>query len=45
MCLQCQSYFQSLAKSLAPHEFVIVDDGAKPRIFLPGGKVGSPFDF
>ncbi len=45
MCSQCQSYFESAARSLPPDQFIIVDDGAKPRIFLPGGKVGSPFDF
>lgn len=45
MCAQCQAYFASVAKSLPPEGFIIVDDGARPRIFLPGGKVGSPFDF
>lgn len=45
MCTQCQAYFESAARSLRPDQFIIVDDGARPRIFLPGGKVGSPFDF
>lgn len=45
MCAACQAYFASIAKSLKSDQFIIVDDGSKPRIFLPGGTIGSPFDF